>query len=349
MNTPLRYVHIGVGGFGQHWCTEVLPRLKDLGLAVPVAAVDIDPEALVNARDQLGLADGQLYTNAGQALAEREADFVTIVVPPAFHEEMVDLAVRHGCHILSEKPIADTMPACCRIYRQVKQAGLKMAVTMSHRFDQDKQSLERRIKSGAYGQLDYIVGRNTWTCRQKPIWGKFRYEIPDPLLIEGTVHHFDIMRSLAGANARTVHAVTWNPGWSEFLGDAQGLILLEMENGVKVFYEGAKANASQLNGWDNDYWRAECEHATLELDRRQLRVIRGEREAEPLPLLEQEVWTNAWLAELFVGWLDGGDPPPNNLDDNIHCAALLFAAVESAHTGHIVNVPEFLDRHMQAI
>lgn len=349
MSKPPRYIHIGVGGFGQHWCTAVLPRLRKLGLAIPVAAVDLNQEVLVKAKEQLGLDDDQLYTSAEQAFAEREADFVTIVVPPAVHEEMVGLAVEHGCHILSEKPIADTMAACCRIYHKVKSAGLKMAVTMSHRFDQDKQSLERQIESGEYGKLDYIVGRNTWTCRKKPSWGKFRYEISDPLLIEGTVHHFDIMRSLAGANAKTVHALTWNPDWSEFQGDAQVLILLEMENGVKVFYEGAKANASQLNAWGNDYWRAECDKATLELDRRELRVIRGDRETKSLPLAEQDAWTNAWLAELFCKWLKGDSAPPNSLDDNIQCAALLFAAIESAHSGTIVDVQGFLKEQMKEI
>jgi len=352
MNKPLEYIHIGVGGFGQHWCTAVLPRLRDLGLAEPIAAVDINQDVLGKARTQLGLEDDRLYTSAAQALAAHKPDFITIVVPPAFHEEMADLAVEHGCHILSEKPIADTMVASCRIYRKVKNAGLKMAVTMSHRFDQDKQTLEREIKSGRYGKLDYIVGRNTWTCRKKPSWGKFRYEIPDPLLIEGTVHHFDIMRSLAGANAKTVHALTWNPEWSEFRGDAQGLILLEMDNGVSVFYEGAKASATTLNGWGQDYFRAECELATLELDKRRLRVmsdLSGERVIAEKQLAKQPAWTNAWLAEMFVNWLNGGDAPPNTLDDNIQCCALLFAAIESAHTGQVIDVQDFLRANMKAV
>ena len=38
----------------------------------------------------------------------------------------------------------------------------------------------------------------------------------------------DIMRSLSSTNARTVRAVPWNPAWSDFRGDAQGLILVEM-------------------------------------------------------------------------------------------------------------------------
>ncbi|HIJ66230.1 MAG TPA: Gfo/Idh/MocA family oxidoreductase [Candidatus Hydrogenedentes bacterium] len=352
MSSALRYVQIGVGGFGQHWCTQVLPRLGRLGLAEPVAAVDINPAVLPKASEQLGLSANQLFTDARAAIEQTRPDFATVVVPPAHHEQIIDLAVEYGCHILSEKPIADSIAACCRIYRKVKQAGLKMAVTMSHRFDQDKQTLERRVKSGRYGRLDYVVGRNTWTCRRRGQWGEFRYDIPDALLIEGTVHHFDIMRALAGANARRVHCRTWNPEWSEFKGDCQGLMLVEMANGVNVFYEGAKANATTLNNWGQDYWRAECELATLELDNRRLRILsdlEGERQCQEVPLDEQDAWINPWLAELFVNWLNGASPPPNTLDDNIHCAALLFAAIESAHTGRVIDVPAFLDEHMDRV
>jgi len=353
MNKPLRYVHIGVGGWGQHWCTSVLPRLEELGKALPVAAVDVNTDALGKAKVQLGLNDDQLYTSAREAVAEHKPDFVTIVVPPAFHEEMVDLAVEHGCHILSEKPIADTMAASCRIYCKVRNAGLKMAVTMSHRFDQDKQSLEAAVKSGDYGPLNYVVHRFTHNCRQFSSWGKFRHEMADPLLVEGTVHHFDMLRAVSGANARTVYARTWNPPWGEYAGDSTAFITIEMANGVRCLYEGAKANASTLNGWNNDYIRAECRDGTLELDRRQLRVLRGgpwDRPlAQDLPLRQQPVWTNAWLAELFIDWLSGGDAPPNRVDDNIQCCALLFAAIESAHTGQVIDVQGFLQRNMEAV
>jgi predicted dehydrogenase len=353
MKKPLRYIHIGVGGFGQHWCTAVLPRLRELGLAEPIAAVDINPDILKKAKSQLGLTDEQLYSSAALALAARKPDFITIVVPPAFHEEMVDLAVKHGCHILSEKPIADTMAASCRIYCKVKNAGLKMAVTMSHRFDQDKQTLEHEIKSGRYGRLNYVVARFTHNCRKFASWGKFRHEIPDPLLIEGTVHHFDIFRALTGSNARTVYTVAWNPPWGEYAGDSTAMVTMEMENGAKCFYEGAKANASTMNGWTNEYFRAECEDATLELDRRWLRLLRGgawdKPLAQDLPLIQQPAWMNPWLAEIFVNWLNGGEAPPNTLDDNIQCCALLFAAVESAHTGQPVDVQEFLRKNMKAV
>lgn len=347
-----RFIHVGAGGFGAYWCRRVLPRLVEMGKAEPAAAADIEPEHLRNAMEGYGIDRDLCFTDAREAFDRVEADFAIVVVPPARHEEIVGLAVDHGMDVLSEKPIADTMEASARVYTKVMGAGRKMAVTMSHRFDQDKQSLERLIHSGEYGQLDYLVGRNTWAMRTFPTWGAFRYRIPDALLVEGTVHHLDIMRALAGSNAKTVFARTWNPAWSDFEGDAQALVFVDMENGVKAFYEGAKNNATTLNGWAEDYWRAECDKATLVLDQRRLQVMTGNRGRSATireePLAEQETWTHPWLAEMFVDWLNGGPEPPSSLRDNIQCTALLFAAIESAHTGQPVDVQAYLEKHLGA-
>ena len=59
-------------------------------------------------------------------------------------------------------------------------------------------------------------------------------------------------------------------------------------------------------------------------------------------LLQQEKWKNPWLAELFVDWLNGGPEPANSLEDNIQCAALLFAAIESSRQGKAIDVQRFL-------
>lgn len=344
--TPLRYVIVGTGGFGAFWCANVLPRLAELGKAVPVAAVDRDPAMHAVPREHLGLGAEQCYTDAREALARHPADFLVIVVPPAYHEHYVDLALQHGLHVLSEKPLADTMAGSVRIVDKVRAAGVKMAVTMSHRFADDKQTLARAVRSGAYGPLQYLVVRFTVNSRAFASWGEFRHRMADPLVIEGAVHHFDVLREIAGADARSVQGLSWNPPWGEYAGDSTGLYLIEMENGVRCLYEGAKANAATLSGWGHEYIRAECEHATLVLDERRVRVLRSDGwlppEEEPLPLAEGDAWMNAWIAERFCDWLAGGPAPPTTAEDNLQCAALTFAAVEAARSRTIVDVPSFL-------
>jgi predicted dehydrogenase len=330
------------------------------GLIEVVAAVDVNPEALENARQHLGLSAAQCYTNIEQAFKENPADFCVIVVPPAFHEQVVDLALAHNMHILSEKPIADTLPASVRIAEKVKQAGVKMGVTMSHRFDQDKTTLRQALRSGEYGPLDYLVCRFTCDMRKFGGWGAaFRHQILDALMIEGAVHHLDILADLAGAKCDTLFAQTWNPAWGEYGGDSQGMVIMHFENGTRAFYEGAKTNAVELNGWSQEYIRAECQGGTLVLDHRQLelfaydpsqqsrRVRAGE--GEIMPLLEQLKWANTWLIEKFVRWLDGGEPIETNVADNLQSVALIFAAIESSRTGQPVKVQAFLEQTRQEL
>ncbi len=347
-----RMIQVGTGGFGGMWCRQFLPpNIKD-GLIEVVAAVDINPTELQNAREGLGLRADQCYTDLAKALNENRADFCTVVVPPAFHEQVVDVALAHDLHILSEKPIADTLAASVRIADKLKRAGKKMGVTMSHRFDQDKTTLREELRSGRYGALDYLVCRFTCDCRKFGSWGKFRHEIADTLMIEGAVHHLDILADLSGAPCDMLYAQTWNPAWGEYAGDAQGLVLLHMANGARACYEGAKTNAVGLNGWGQEYIRAECEQATLILSRRQLERFSYDPERqwasgeegkeETIPLREQPKWANTWLIEKFVRWLDGGEPMETNVEANLQSVALVFAAIESSRTGQPVKVQELL-------
>ncbi|HPK01659.1 MAG TPA: Gfo/Idh/MocA family oxidoreductase [Candidatus Sumerlaeota bacterium] len=349
-----RVIQIGTGGFGACWCEWFLPANVREGLIEVVAAVDINPDNLAHARKHLNLPAERCYTDVRRALDENPADFCTIVVPPAHHETMVDHALAHDLHILSEKPIADTLEASCRIVEKVKRAGKKMAVTMSHRFDQDKTTLREELRSGRHGELDYIVSRFTCPCRAFASWGKFRHEIPDPLMVEGAVHHLDLLADMGGALCEEIYAQTWNPRWGEYAGDSQGLVTMRLANGKRIFYEGAKTNTAGLNCWGNEYIRAECEKATLILDTRRLEkfalpagksgVSAREGHGETIPLLEQPKWQNAWLVEQFVKWLDGGPAMETNVEANLQSVALIFAAIESSRTGMPVKVQELLRR-----
>ncbi|MCD4669970.1 MAG: Gfo/Idh/MocA family oxidoreductase [Actinomycetia bacterium] len=351
-----KMIQVGTGGMGRIWCEEFLPYYVKEGLIEVVAAVDTDPEVLINAKKFLNLRDDQCYRDIKKAFDENRADFCTIVVPPAFHEQIVDEALSHDLHILSEKPIANSLSASIRIDDKVKKAGKKMGVTMSHRFDQDKTTLRNEIKSGRYGKLDYLVFRFTGDFRKFGTEGRFRYEIPDPLLIDAAIHHLDILADLSGAKCDNIYAQSWNPPWSEYAGDSQALASMHFTNDTHAVYEGAKVNAVELNGWSREYIRAECEKATLILSHRQIEcfshdssearsIRKKEGQGESIPLLKQKEWSHAWLIRKFIHWLDGGEPMETNVGDNLQSVALVFAAIESSRTGQPVRVQDFLARH----
>jgi predicted dehydrogenase len=119
-----KVIHVGVGSFGKRWCREFLRSNIDDGTIEVVAVVDIDPAALAYARGVLGLPEHACFTDPRRAFSTVKADFCTVVVPPNFHEQIVDLAIEHGLDVLSEKPIADTMAGSCASPRKLpRRAG----------------------------------------------------------------------------------------------------------------------------------------------------------------------------------------------------------------------------------
>lgn len=348
-----KMIQIGTGGWGKAWCEQFLsPNIKD-GLIEVIAAVDVNRQALTHAQTFLGLRADQCYTNLEQALAENRADFCAIVVPPMYHEAIVDLALAYDLDILCEKPAADTLEGAVRIAGKVRAAGKKMAVTMSHRFDQDKTTLRHVLRSGKHGRLDYLVCHFSCDCRQLGTHPLFRHETPDMLLIEGAVHHLDILADLAGVECGSIYAQAWTPPWGAYVGGSQALMTMHFPNSTRAFYEGASTNAVGLNGWSREYIRVECEEATLILQHRRLECFpynpahrwteKRQGEGVAIPLLEQPKWANTWLIEKFAHWLDGGEPLETNIEANLQSMALVFAAIESSHSGQAVKVQDLLN------
>ena len=347
-----KVIHVGIGVFGKRWCREFLKtNVADRTIEV-VALVDLDPKALEYSRAALGLPAERCYTDARRAFAENKADFCTVVVTPAHHEAIIDLAIAHGVDILCEKPIADTMAASVRIARKVAQAGRKMAVTMSHRFDQDKTTLRTIVRSGVLGKINAIGCRFQGDMRQHMAWSSlFRHQMPDPLLVEGGIHHLDIIADLAGARCDAIFATTWKPGWAEYAGDTDAIVTLMFENGVRAVYEGTCANSVGLNTFYQEYIRVDGELGTAILNHRDIEVFRRqdiwrqqhrEGAGQKIALLVQPKWINNWLIELFAQWRTGGPPVETQVASNLQASALVFGAIESQRSGAPVKLQDFI-------
>jgi predicted dehydrogenase len=348
MARPQRVIHVGIGVFGRRWCSEFLKSNVDDGTIEVAAIVDIDPAALERGRAALGLALERCYTDAARAFAQVPADFCTIAVQPVHLEAIVDLALAHGLDILCEKPIADTMEATRRIARKVAAAGRKMAVTMSHRFDQDKTTLRRVVRSGILGPINAIGMRFHGDMRQHMAWSSlFRHEMADPLLIEGSIHHLDIIADLAGARCRTLYASTWKPAWAEYRGDTDGIVAMTFDNGVRAVYEGSVSHPVGLNTFYKEYIRVDGERGSAILAHRDVEVFmrqdfwrqqHREGQGQKIAPLVQPKWINHWLVEQFARWRDGGSPMETRVEETVQASALVFAAIESSRTGAPVDV-----------
>ena len=354
----LKFIHVGTGNFGMYWGRLIHPSIAPF--AECVAAVDIDEEALNNFRALKSLPDDKYYTSVRQALIENKVDFIVMVVMPNARMPIYDLAIEFGVDVLCEKPAAGTMEDYVTLYRKMKAAGRKISVTMSHRYEREKQTLEHMVKSGAYGKLNFIYGR---LAMQRSKTFNRRYFGTDPALqtpyhrtrrelSEGVIHEYDTFRGISGANASKVFCRRWqfDPADGSEHFPSVSLTYVTMENGVRCLIEHSNAYAVTTNGWGNEHFRAECANATLIADNRKVTVMSGMGlpypEKAEMPLIGGEYFDHSQLAWDFCNWLNGGPEPQTTLEDNMQCAAITFAALESAFSEKEVDVQEFLREHM---
>lgn len=336
-----RCIVIGCGGRGSYWTNTVLAAMKDR--VQVVGLVDVAEEPLRQGAQTHDLPASALFTDAHACMDSVEADFCLISTPPWVHEDNVRAAVAHGLAILSEKPIADTLEATARIKRMVDAAGLPMVVVQNYRYSPYMVAFRDVLRSGRLGRLNYVFGRYAQDYNPPKTWGRFRHEMPHALVVEGSVHHFDMLRNLTGADCEIFFGFGWIPPWADFKGECQGLYVMRMSNATHAFYEGSLTCEGIQNGWHKEYYRAECEAGAVIVDNDNVvRIVRvdGEDEvvAQPTDLPEAG---QAIMLE-FLDYLDTGVPPQTCLEDNYKSAGMVFAAIRCHQTGLPVNVPQLL-------
>ena len=71
-------------------------------------------------------------------------------------------ALEHGCHVLGEKPLADSLAHAREMVAAAKQAGKIYAVIQNRRYLPQIRRLRNFLESGAIGELtdiaDYVLG-----------------------------------------------------------------------------------------------------------------------------------------------------------------------------------------------
>lgn len=346
-NNKKRALLLGAGGWArEHWIDYVWPDFRKQ--VEIVGLVDINETVLVDSGRVLGIRSAQLFTNMDEAFNKVRADFCVIVLPPHIHKQAVMQAVDKNMHILSEKPITDKYEDTIAVYKAVTKKHLKMAITQNYRFESRILTLKKILRSGRLGKIDYVISRYASDYRRPGSWDVGSvYEMDSPLLLEGSIHHLDMIRNLSGSNCKSIMGIGWNPQWSYFKGNSSALIIMQMENGVRAVYEGTSSAAGSINRWHQEYYRVECEKGSVEIDKDQIvrvkkRNSKGKLVIEEIPLVPAPPSGHHVILKDFLRWLDGGPAPETNINDNIQSAAMVFAAIEASISGKVKNIADFL-------
>ena len=237
-----RCLMVGAGGMARGWIRRFLQSFTDR-LEI-VGLVDIDAKVLAEQAEFLRLPSAARFTDYKAAFRTVDADFCVVVTPPWVHRGPIEAACRRKMHVLTEKPIADSWTDVRAIYRAVQKAKVKCTVIQNYRYDPCMYTFRDVLRSGRLGKLNYLMGRFLADYRRYGAWGAFRHEIPHSLLVEGGVHHLDMLRNLSGSRCVQIFGYEWNRPWSSFKGESNANYVMKMANGVIAHYEGTCSASS---------------------------------------------------------------------------------------------------------
>ena len=336
----LKLIQCGVGGWGAGWAKQRVPESPDFEL---VAIVDVSPKALAEAGDAVGIPAERRFGSLAEALDRVTADAVFTVTPPAVHVEHARLAFSRGLHLLTEKPIADTLENAKLMVKLAAESGRQLAVSQNYRFRPAALTLRRLIAESAlgplgHGHLDFYIAAD--------FTGTFRQTMQYPLLVDMAIHHLDLIRSITGLNIAKVTAVSFNPTWSWYEHDCGLKMTLELDGGIPFSYSGDWSARGRFTGWDGD-WRLQCEKGDLAWRDGKLSLGRSGTWCKDLAIEEIAIQPPrfgeySFVLHNFAEAIRSGTPAETSGSDNLYSFAAVMAGVRSVKEGRGVRVAELL-------
>ncbi len=340
----VRLVVAGLGSFGPSWA-RLVQSTDGVELAAVVEPMD---ERRNKVAEELGLRSEQAQRDLQSALSEVDVDAVVVVTPPQTHLDVARIALAAGKPVLVEKPLAATMEDARAIVTAANEAGQLLVVSQNYRYRAPMVTLRAAIERGDVGDLVSIGGNCQEDMRLFYEATNFRYLMHHPYIIDMTIHHWDLLRYLTGRDIARVHAASWRVPDSPYQQDPSCAVLLELDNGVPVYYEGSGATYRERTSW-SAWWDIVGEKGRVWTDggvgdphtdvvHRQM----FDADAEVLPYEEAATRDTLGSLKAFVGAVRGGSVPAHTGEDNLRSLAAVMACVASVERRGVVEVAEFL-------
>jgi ATP-dependent helicase/nuclease subunit A len=230
MTRKFKVTIAGCGGMANKWVQYALSR-KDIEIA---ALMDIKKENAQAMAEKYDIKCG-IYDNLKEAIRESNSNLLFDITIPDAHRETVITAMKMGCDVFGEKPMASSIEEAREMVISAHELGKSYSVMQNRRYLKDIRALRGLIEQGAIGELgfisaDFFLG---------PHFGGFREIMESPLILDMAIHTFDQARFITGADAVSVYCHEFNPPGSWYKGNASAICIFEMSDGSVFCYRGS--------------------------------------------------------------------------------------------------------------
>jgi len=325
-------LQVGLGPHGRNWARQVLPDIKDVEV---VGFVDTDPNSLDLLRSEANVSASRCFESLREAIGETKPQAVLITTSLPSHAAVTRAALEAGLHVLIEKPFAPNLETARELVDLAAAKGLLLMVSQNYRFFPAPRAIASLVRENALGELFQVsIDFRRYSHATPDRRGRHHYE-EQPLLVDMSIHHYDLLRLILNREPDRIYCEAWNPSWTSFAGPSVAVASIDFGD-VVVGYRGSWVSAGPATPWAGD-WRLEFEHGEVywtnrDDDATHDKVLIRPRGGKPRSAtLRAMQWTGGWgtLAE-FADCVQTGREPETSGRDNLGTIAMMDAAVQSS-------------------
>ena len=325
-----------------------LPAYSNMDEVEVVALCDNNESAMNYIGDKYGIE--KRYRDADKMLSQEKPDISIICTPPNTHKLFLEKSLQHGCHVLTEKPLALNLTEIDEMIEYASRFSQKVMVSQNYRWLKETIAARKIIDDGQIGEPYWInIANHLW--HNKLVLGNVKVESRNywrtklhdkEVLFDVGVHLIDLSRYWFKAKAKTVYCQIPKLRHFSAIG-GKGMVTLQIsfenQKSASLVIDWASVGGP-LNYWDRA--RIACSKGCIEIKYMDsLEAYSKEKDNKLVPDVKED---NAWaganrrVMEHFLDSINKNKSPLTDLEDNRETMKIVFSAYESAVGDRVVKL-----------
>lgn len=295
----------------------------------------------------------RVYDDAAELFANEKLDFVDIITDVDTHYKFVEMAANAGIkHIICQKPMAPDWDTAKQMVETCRQNGASLYIHENYRWQAPVRRFKEIMDSGIIGKpfkarVSFLSGFPVFDNQP------FLKELEHFILTDMGSHVLDICRYLFGeANKLWCQSKAVKKG---IKGEDVAVILMEMTNGMPLYTEMSYASIVEHDMFSTVNVLVEGEKGSIALGPGSSFEIRTTTDngtkyekvkfpsynwADPDYIVNHEsgIHINRNILEAIMQ----KNEAENTGNDNLETVRLVWASYESAKTGNLIHLKDFV-------
>ncbi|QHT62643.1 Gfo/Idh/MocA family oxidoreductase [Paenibacillus lycopersici] len=279
---------------------------------------------------------GTFWERDYEKLLASDIDAVIICSENAYHRELAVAAAQAGKHILSEKPLSQTVEGALDMVAAARKHGVKLMTAFPCRFHPASAAMKRDVEKGILGSIRAIQGTNRGSMPGG--WFVDRAKSGGGAVIDHTVHVVDLMRwIMPGAEVTEVYAEI-GTRFHDIQADDCGMLVFSFDNGVIASLDPSWSRTKSFPTWGDVTLEIVGSAGMSKVDLFKQNIVVHKDETMKTSWVNWGSDMDSGLVASFVDSIRNDKPVAITGEDGLEAVRVALAAYESAATRQPVKI-----------